>query len=63
MDDTEREHFTVVTHLVPDLKRLIGPKCFALLQSGRKLELEGAGIPHHFRKPFLPALTRLLLGH
>lgn len=62
MDDTEREHFTMVTRLVPDLKRLIGPECFAFLQSGRKLELEGAGIPHHFRKPFLPALNRLLLG-
>lgn len=62
MDDTEREHFAVVTRLVPNVERLIGPECFAFLQSGRKLELEGAGIPRHFRKPFLPALTRLLLG-
>lgn len=62
MDDTEREHFTVVTRLVPDVKRLIGSECFAFLQSGWKLELEGASHPGHFRKPFLPALTDLLLG-
>ncbi|HYV45914.1 MAG TPA: hypothetical protein VFA20_13690 [Myxococcaceae bacterium] len=62
LDDTGLEHLALVNRLLPDLERLIGPECFALLQSGQSLQLEGAGLPHHFRKPFLPALTHLLLG-
>lgn len=62
LDEDGLEHLALVTRLIPDLEQLIGPESFAFLQSGRRLELEGAAIPGHFRKPFLPALTDLLLG-
>ena len=39
----EREHLVVVKRVLPTLDQLIGPECLALLESGRKLELEGAG--------------------
>ncbi|HZN91064.1 MAG TPA: hypothetical protein VFB81_00095 [Myxococcales bacterium] len=62
MGATEREHFAVVKRVLPALDRLIGPECLALLESGRKLELEGAGHPGLYRKRFASALSDLLLG-
>jgi hypothetical protein len=61
MGDTEREHFEVVKQLLPSLDRLIGPGCLDLLESGRKLELEGAGSPGLYKPGFTRALARLLL--
>src|SRR4051812_11957096 len=49
MGATEREHFDVMQRVLPALDRLIGPECLAILQSGRKLELEGAGHPGLYR--------------
>jgi hypothetical protein len=42
MGTLEREHLSIARDLLPDLEDLIGPRCLALLESGKKLELEGA---------------------
>lgn len=42
MGPLEREHWSIAQQLLPDVQRLVGPKCFALLESGKKLEIEGA---------------------
>lgn len=62
LDEDGLEHLALVNRLLPDLEKLIGPESSAFLQSGRRLELEGASAPANFRKPFLPALLDLLLG-
>lgn len=42
MESLEREHFQWVEELIPELDELVGPRSLEILQSGRKLELEGA---------------------
>ncbi len=46
MGPFERELWPYVRRILPDVHELVGPKCFALLQAGRKIELEGATNPH-----------------
>lgn len=41
MGEIEREHWSTARDVLPDAERLVGPRCFALLESGRKLEIEG----------------------
>src|SRR5262249_26105692 len=60
MVTAEQEHFRVVKRILPDLDRLIGSECLALLESGRKLELEGAVHPALNRRRFVSALSKLL---
>jgi hypothetical protein len=40
MNRTEREHYRLLTRLVPDLKALVGERCFELLESGQQVYLE-----------------------
>jgi hypothetical protein len=60
MKDLEREHFSIARQLLPDLERLVGPRCLAFLESGAKLELEGACNPAFHSKKFLTLLARHL---
>ncbi|GEM_PF-2409708 len=45
MHPFERELWPFVRQLLPNVEALIGPRCFALLEAGRKIELEGATNP------------------
>lgn len=41
MERLEREHFELIRQALPNLRSLVGERCFALLDAGHKLELEG----------------------
>jgi hypothetical protein len=59
MGPMEQRHFSILDSMV-DLAALIGPRSRDLLQSGRKLELEGATNMSYFKRGHLEALRRLL---
>ena len=60
MEALEREHYKIVKELLPDLERLVGPDCLELLDSGHKLELEGACEPSVAGRDFPSRLLRYL---
>ena len=60
MEPLERRHHDFVKEHLPDLEPLIGPACLALLDSGHKLELEGACDPSIAGKDFPSRLLRYL---
>jgi len=60
MTDLEREHWLIARQLLPDAERLVGPRCFALLESFVKLELEGAASLGTYPKNFSTLLVRHL---
>jgi hypothetical protein len=45
MERLEHEHFELIRQALPDLRSLVGERCFALLEAGHKLELEGVCDP------------------
>lgn len=62
MRKAEREHYEVVKRIFPRLEQLVGAECFRLLESGQKLELEGAANPGIYGRSFTRRLGQLLLS-
>lgn len=62
MPPLEREHLQLVRGLLPDIEALIGSRGVELLESGYKLELEGASNPALYRRSFTAELRRYVLG-
>ena len=60
MERLEREHLRLVMKALPELKQLVGERCFALLEAGHKLELEGAIDPSVAGRAFPSRLLRYL---
>lgn len=58
----EQEHYEIVKRIFPRLERLVGAECFRLLESGQKLELEGAANPGIYGRSFTRKLGQLLLS-
>lgn len=66
MGQLEREHFELACELLPDMKQLIGPRCFELLSSGRTFPLPAASNPEFYDAEFLKKLEEHLFrarGH
>lgn len=60
MERLEREHLRLVMKAIPELKQLVGERCFSLLEAGHKLELEGACDPSVAGNAFTTRLLRYL---
>jgi hypothetical protein len=56
MSPLEIEHFNVLKQVFPKLPKLVGPNAFRLLESGLKVELEGATYQSLQNKKFANAL-------
>ena len=62
MDAVERIGLTQLGQLAVDWPQIVGPQAWSLLQSGFKLELEGASNPHLYSSSFQNELRRHLLA-
>ena len=60
MERLEREHLRLVMKAMPELKQLVGERCFSLLEAGHKLELEGASESSVAGSAFLLKLLQYL---
>lgn len=56
----EREHLSITRELLPDIENMIGPRCLALLESGKKIEIEGACNIGFYGEEFPALLVRRL---
>ena len=62
MDPEERRGLARLLQIPLDWTRLIGPRALAMLESGRKLELEGASNPAIYSHAFRNDLLRTVFG-
>jgi hypothetical protein len=62
MTDAEKRYLRVVEQLAPQLETWVGPRCAALLRSGRKIEMEAVLNPEIFRLGYIALLRKLLTG-
>jgi len=60
MSSVEREHFEVLKKLVPDLERLLGERCFALLESGHQFSMEMTWTGAKYKEGYLERLIEHL---
>jgi hypothetical protein len=60
MHEFEKNHLARLIDLPIDWERLVGAEAMALLQSGHKLELEGATNPDFYRSGFSKRVARHL---
>jgi hypothetical protein len=60
MGAQESEHWSIARQLLPDLEQLVGPRCLSLLESGAKLEIEGACETGTYGKKFPALIARYL---
>ena len=60
LNDDERTGLDRLAKLPIDWPALVGPRCWALLQAGLKLELEGASNPAMYSNPFRTELAARL---
>jgi hypothetical protein len=62
MDSEEREGFELLKQVPIDWGGLIGPRALSMLESGMKLELEGATNPHIYSGSFCDEILRFIFG-
>lgn len=60
MDSFEREHYEVLKKLLPDLERIVGERCFSLLESGKVFMMEMMWAGGGYKEGYLERLIEHL---